>query len=217
MQKLLFIIISILPTLLSAHENLSLAQPGEPHKRASVFQGYSGGMMVHAGYLFGETAAPAYNTWSGATLGIGGALRIHLWQHLRVGAEGYVSTMPANLSNQRGQLKNGSYIRSGWGGIVADACWRKEKVWPYIGGGIGGGSCRSLYIYDGDEADWNPESTTIFHKDPFFYVNPYVGIDWCMTRRVHLTFKLDWLIALHKQTVVQPTGPRLYFGFMFCH
>ena len=28
---------------------------------------------------------------------------------------------------------------------------------------------------------------------------------------------LDWMLAFAKQSIVYPTGPRLYVGFMFCH
>ena len=76
---------------------------------------------------------------------------------------------------------------------------------------------RALYILEGNENDWNEEEHAIFHKQSFFYISPYAGIDWCMTSKVHLTVRLDWMLAWHKQAFVQPTGPRFYIGFMFCH
>ena len=114
-------------------------------------------------------------------------------------------------------LQKGSYIRTGWGGVLMDACWRKEKVWPYIGGSVGGGAMRSLYVLDGNQDDWIAENKAYLHKQSFFYVNPYVGMDWCMTQKVHMTFRVDWMVALHAGEVVLPTGPRLLVGFMFCH
>ena len=187
-----------------------------------VFQGYCGGMMLHTGYLFGENPSailPSGNniTPQGLTKGIGGALRIYLLNHLRVGCEGFISTMNSNHTDMRQTLKSGSYIRSGWGGLCADACWRLEKFWPYIGGSIGGGTMRSLSVVDGCENDWKPEPLAMLTKQSFCYVNPYIGIDWCMTNRVHITFRFDWMLALAHQQILYPTGPRLYFGFMFCH
>ena len=49
----------------------------------TIFQGYSGGMMVHAGGLFGENpnaALPSGESISsqGLTYGIGGSLRINI-------------------------------------------------------------------------------------------------------------------------------------------
>ena len=188
------------------------------NSEGKVYQGFSGGMMVHTGYLFGkDRLSPLDKELQGATFGIGGAVRVHLWKHLRIGSEGFTSTMNASTTNYRSTLQSGSYIRTGWGGVLADACWRLEKVWPYVGGTIGGGAMRSLYILEGDENDWEEERHTLFHKQSFFYISPYAGIDWCITQKVHLTFRLDWMVAWHKQAVVQPTGPRCYIGFMFSH
>ena len=188
----------------------------------SVFQGYSGGMMVHAGYLFGDNPAAVLPdgsslSSSGLTMGIGGSLRVNLWKHLRVGCEGFVSTMKSQNTSMRDVLQDGSFVRSGWGGMIADACWRMEKVWPYIGGAIGGGATHSLYMLEGSQDDWEPEGYTVLSKQSFFYVTPYVGVDWCMTQRVHLTFRLDWMVALYDQAIAYPTGPRAFIGFMFCH
>ena len=191
--------------------------------QSKVYQGFSGGMMGHAGYLFGENAdAPKADNGlicspQGGTFGLGGALRVHLWNHLRVGGEGFVSTMNSGTTNMKHVLQKGSYIRTGWGGVLMDACWRKEKVWPYIGGSVGGGAMRSLYVLDGSQDDWIAENKAYLHKQSFFYVNPYVGMDWCMTQKVHMTFRVDWMVALHAGEVVLPTGPRLLVGFMFCH
>lgn len=191
--------------------------------QSKVYQGFSGGMMGHAGYLFGENAdAPKTDNGlicspQGGTFGLGGALRVHLWKHLRVGGEGFVSTMNSGTTNMKHVLQKGSYIRTGWGGVLMDACWRKEKVWPYIGGSVGGGAMRSLYVLDGNQDDWIAENKAYLHKQSFFYVNPYVGMDWCMTQKVHMTFRVDWMVALHAGEVVLPTGPRLLVGFMFCH
>jgi len=179
--------------------------------------------MLHAGYQFGQDRnAPATSDGrstspQGATFGIGGALRVHLWKHLRTGFEGYVSTMPSSMTDVHDILQPGSYVRVGCGGILADCCWRLEKAWPYIGGAIGGGSMKGLYILDGNQDSWTQDPNSTFHKQSFFYVTPYVGCDYCLTRKVHITFRFDWMLAFHRSDLVLPTGPRLYFGFMFCH
>lgn len=191
--------------------------------QSKVYQGVSGGMMGHASYLFGVnpdapmTSEGVLCSPQGGSFGLGGALRVHLWKHLRVGGEGFVSTMNSGATNMKHILQEGSYIRTGWGGLIVDACWRKEKVWPYIGGSIGAGAMRSLYVLEGNQDDWVAEEVAWLHKTSFFYVNPYVGVDWCMTQKVHMTFRADWLLALNKGDVVMPTGPRLLIGFMFCH
>lgn len=192
-------------------------------ENVSVYQGFSGGMMAHAGYLFGvDKNAPSTSTGllcspQGASFGLGGSLRVNLWKHLRVGGEGFVATMNSSTTNMKNILKDGSYIRTGWGGAIIDACWRQQNVWPYIGASFGGGARRALYILDGDQEDWAPEANAVFHKQSFFYVLPYVGMDWCLTHKVHMTFRLDWMIAFHKSEILQPSGPRILVGFMFCH
>ena len=190
---------------------------------ASVYQGFSGGMMAHAGYMFGvDHNAPSTSTGAlcspqGASFGLGGSLRVHLWKHLRLGGEGFVATMNSSTTNMNNILQDGSYIRTGWGGAVIDACWRQEKVWPYIGASLGGGARRSLYILEGNQDDWLAETNAVFHKQSFFYLLPYVGMDWCLTQKVHITFRLDWMLAFHQGEILQPSGPRILIGFMFCH
>ena len=191
---------------------ISVAQDA-PRK---VFRGYSGGMMLHAGYLFGGNAEAPCNP-QGATYGIGGALRVNLLEHLRIGGEGYVSTMPSSFTDCHDVLRKGSYVRNGWGGFLVDAYWRFDKAWPYAGATIGGGAVRSLFLLDGHQDDWQPETSALLNKQSYFCVAPFVGCDYLLTPRVHLTFKLDWVIAVHGNHLVAPTGPRFYFGFLFCH
>ena len=199
------------------------AQANDETEKNKVYQGCSGGMMVHTGYLFGrdgnapKTSDGRLCSPQGATFGIGGAARVHLWKHLRTGFEGFVSTMPSGTTDCKDVLKGGSYVQMGYGGVLADCCWRLEKVWPYIGGTIGGGAMKGLYILDGDQNSWEKDANSTFHKQSFFYIAPYVGCDYCMTQKVHLTFRLDWMLAFHHRELCQPSGPRLYVGFMFCH
>ena len=178
--------------------------------------------MLHSGYLFGidkdAPIAPDGRSYSpqGGIIGVGGAMRVHLWEHLRTGFEGFVSTMPSSMMDRRDLLSSGSYVRTGCGGILADACWRTDKVWPYVGAAIGGGAMRSLYMPDGDEHSWDKQQS-YFHKQGFFYVTPYVGCDYCLTQRIHLTFRFDWMIAVHNSQLMMPSGPRVYVGVMFTH
>lgn len=188
----------------------------------AIFQGCSGGMMGHVGYLFGHPADATLPTGEnispqGMTYGLGGSMRVHLMKHLRVGCEGFSSTMKSGVTDQHDFLQQGSYIRTGWGGLIADACWRLEKVWPYIGGSVGGGAMRTLSVVEGSQDDWLPEQIAVLHKQGFGYINPYVGMDYCITKRIHATVRLDWMLAFAHKQLVFPTGPRLYIGIMFCH
>ena len=79
------------------------------------------------------------------------------------------------------------------------------------------GVANALAVAEGSEEDWLPEESAVLHKQSFMYVNPYAGMDFCLTPRVHVCLRLDWMLAFAKQSIVHPTGPRLYIGFMFCH
>ena len=91
-----------------------------------VYHGFSGGMMLHSGRLFGRDenaprdAEGVLCSPQGATFGLGGALRIHLFRHLRVGGDGLVSTMNSAATDCWNRLQSGSYIRTGCGGVSAD-------------------------------------------------------------------------------------------------
>ena len=61
--------------------------------KPKVLTGFSGGMMLHTGYLDGQLPQVGYRT-KGAPFGLGGTLRLHLGQHWMIGGEGYVSTPP---------------------------------------------------------------------------------------------------------------------------
>lgn len=76
---------------------------------------------------------------------------------------------------------------------------------------------KGLYILEGNQNDWSPETYALFNKQTFFYVSPFVGTDFCLTPKVHLTVKADWMLSLHDGSLLQPTGMRLFLGFMFCH
>ena len=142
------------------------AQVSEGIAKNKVYQGFSGGMMLHTGYLFGQdknaplTPDGRSTSPQGALFGIGGALRVHLWKYLRTGFEGFVSTMPGATTDCHDLLKPGSYVRVGCGGVLADCCWRLDKVWPYIGGTIGGGSMKGLYILEGDQNSWTNDANS---------------------------------------------------------
>ncbi len=182
---------------------------------SSLYQGFSGGMMLHAGYLYAtHPQAPA--TLNGGTVGIGGAARVHLGKHLRVGGEGFVSLLPVGLSDQRGTLQAGSYVRNGWGGLLADAHWNLGRVIPFVGGTVGAGAQRLFYLFDGSQSDWQPESHALFHKQVYALIDPFAGVEIALTAHIHLLLRLDYALPLWRHGLLAPHGPRVYVGFMFC-
>ncbi|MBR1835427.1 MAG: hypothetical protein IJ785_07990 [Bacteroidales bacterium] len=167
---------------------------------------FDGGMMLHAGVVNGQMSDLNY-TAKGVTTGIGGTLRFHLCRHLRVGCEGFMSTLS--------QLGNDSYVRLGWGGVVVDAYWQLDRWTPYVGLTLGGGNATTLLVFDGSSDDWLPEPNAVLHSEGFMFVDPYLGIEYALTEAVHLTLRVDRLAPFSHSDI--PTGPRLYLGFIFTH
>lgn len=202
---------------------------------------FSGGMMLHIGYQGGKgcgfinDATGQEQTLHSLTYGIGGQLRFHLLDHIHIGTEGYVSTMPLNRQGKE------SNIRTGWGGILCGYYTTFNRLQLMAGGTLGGGAQRSLHVFhpdaqaasfaafadfpqarEGATAASNPQAETPIHsssfaKKSFFVFDPYMALEYALTQRIHLIFKLDYMIAVHQQQFLTPSGPRLYVGFMFCH
>lgn len=176
-----------------------------------IIKGFSGGMMVHSGYLSGCDNPYGYDA-SGATFGIGGVAKLHLTKHFRAGFDGYFSNMKLTRD-----IKDGSFNKVFWAGALADWYWQAGKFYPYIGATVGGGMETALYIFEGDKHDWLPEPDAIYNKKPFFAFDPFVGVEYAVGEALHLTLKADWLLAINKDGLNRPMGPRIYFGFIFSH
>lgn len=173
-----------------------------------IIRGFSGGMMVHTGYVQGCDNPYGYNP-SGVPFGIGGVAKIHLGKHLRTGFEVYFSNLHV--------MGNGSFNKMFWTGVLCDWHWRAGRLYPYVGFTAGGGMQTSLYMFDGDKSDWEPEPAAVFHKEPFFAIDPFIGVEYAVGKTLRLTLKIDWLTAVNRNGLGKPAGPRLYFGFIFAH
>ncbi|MDR0830290.1 MAG: hypothetical protein LBN95_09320 [Prevotellaceae bacterium] len=196
--------------------NISFAQ--EKSKSKFAYTGFSGGMLLHTGYVrSGEfqllntdgTAAKTL-TLSGMPFGIGGQARVHFGEHFRVGGEGYVSEY---------SYANKSYASIGWGGILADCSWIVGRFVPFVGGTFGGGSMKNVSILnpptDGYEG-FTLENNTSFRKFGFLCLVPFVGTEFAMTKKIHLVLKVDYIFNVSNPQPDFVTGPRFYFGFSFC-
>lgn len=176
-----------------------------------IYKGFSGGMMVHTGYLNGCDNPFGYNA-SGATFGIGGVAKVHLYDHFRVGFEGYFSSM-----GLKKYIEKGSFNKLFWTGALADWYWKIGKFYPYIGATAGGGMETAFYMFEGDKKDWTPEPLAVFNKKPFFAFDPFIGVEYAVGEALRLTLKADYLLAINKDGLNRPMGPRIYFGFIFAH
>lgn len=185
---------------------------GYAQEKPKFIKGFSGGMMVHTGYLNGSDNPFGYDA-AGATFGIGGVAKLNLSEHFRVGFEGYVSTM--GLEDD--VVKDGSYNKVFWTGLLCDWFWKVGRFYPYAGCTVGGGMETVFYMFDGNKDDWEIERKTVFNKQPFFAVDPFAGVDYQVGKAMRLTLKFDYLLAMNAGRINRPLGPRVYFGFIFVH
>lgn len=142
-----------MPQTHTGHEKIQ-----EAAAPAKGIRGFSGGMMVHTGYISGCDNPYGYIP-SGAVFGMGGVAKIHIGKHLRTGFEGYFSNLPL--------MGNGSFNKVFWTGALCDWYWQLGPFYPYVGLTAGGGMKTILYMFEGARHDWLPEPDAVFHKEPF--------------------------------------------------
>lgn len=199
-------IVAILATLVLSS---ALAQGG------LKYRGFSGGMMVHSGYLQSnsfdlQTIQGNYITTSkveGMPFGIGGAARLHFGKHLRVGGEGYVSNLRYGVKGTTSSVS--------WGGVLADCVWSLGRWWPFAGVLVGGGAVEHVILQAEPAPDFVAESNAAYREYTFMALAPMVGIEYAMSEKIHLTFKMDYVINLSNPQDDFPSGPRFFLGFMF--
>lgn len=249
-NKLFTILFALLPLGLLAQERDAYAydeaqQPQETHskqqnknkkKASEIFTGFSGGMMIHGGYLFADDPQKVFSNsglgdksyvrklpTDGFTFGLGGALRMHLINHIHLGAEGFVSTMPL--------MGTGSNIRTGWGGALCDFYTQWGKVRPLIGLTVGGGSMRRLFVPDKAESVDYAQADKIYYnasytQTPFFFIDPYLGLEIGLNAHMAILIRADYLLPFGRTSssltedvkwsnFMSPNGPRLSIGVMF--
>ena len=245
MRKTIFIILVsalLFPGLTArAQEDAGTPQEVKAKKSRSssgFFTGFSGGMMLHGGYLFAKDPRYVFsNTGLGSyeyvknlpkdgfCMGLGGTLRVHLINHIHLGAEGFVSTMPL--------MRTGSNVRTGWGGAMCDFYTDWGKVRPLIGLTVGGGVMKRLFVPDqepvsdpGATPDENTTYNASYTKTPFFLLDPYIGMEIGLTGHMALIIRIDYMLPFGTSkskltpnvdwgNFMTPSGPRLYVGLMF--
>ena len=245
-KQILLIALTILSLGLMAQEQEVTAEKQTSTERETsrkssspVFSGISGGMMLHIGYMFSDDPRKIFSNAGlgsadyvrglpkdGVGLGLGGTLRVHLLNHIHLGAEGGMTIIPFH--------GNGN-IRVGYGGAVCDFYTTWGKVRPLIGLSVGGGAMKRLYLPP-DPVTYVPQGTTdstiynaSYVKTPFFYMDPYIGLEVGLNSHMALLFRIDYMLPFGRtksgltdlagdvkwSNFMMPSGPRFYIGIMF--
>lgn len=174
-----------------------------------VIKGFCGGMMIHSGYQFGGDNPRGFEP-NGVTFGLGGVAKLQFTKHFRAGFEGYFSSV-----GLRKEVLNGSHNKIFWSGALVDWFCQQGRFYPYAGVSVGGGMETSLYMFDGNKHDWEPEEEIIYRKQPFGYIDPFVGCDFAAGKAIRLTLKADWIMAFNNEGLNRPLGPRIFLGVIF--
>lgn len=180
------------------------------------FTGFSGGMMIHSGYMWGndfqitdnQNNTIAEKNVPHVPFGIGGALRLHFGAHFRLGMDGGVTTLSNRRSGQRWQL--------GFGNILAEGTWSYRNFLFFVGGSIGGGGVRNMVLLSANDQDYQLENQVLYRKYGVLLVTPAAGFEYALSSRMHLICKVDCAFNLLYQKDFA-MGPRVYLGFIFVH
>lgn len=178
------------------------------------FKGYSGGMMLHTGYVSGSAFAYSDGAGNGGTarvsgmpVGIGGAVRFHFGEHLRIGSEGYSSSVYHG--------KYGSHYNVSWGGLLADYVREFGKISVFAGATAGGGGVKNLLLFDDGHDDFILENRSLYRKYTIMVLSPFLGMEYRLSDKLRLVLKADYLTAPVGRQDDFATGIRIYFGMSF--
>ncbi len=181
------------------------------------FRGYSGGMMLHGGYVqssaFTVHSGPVSQDFQikGFANGLGGTAKFNFGtehHQLRIGMEGFGTKVAYKPKP--------SYSRIGWGGMTLDYIFQSNgRVHPFVGCTIGGGGVKNHLLSEGSASDFEAETVGIMHKYAFMTITPYIGMEISITQRVRAVVKADYLNDISGHSPDFPKGVRFYVGILF--
>lgn len=152
-----------------------------------------GGMYYHIGYL---------NKLNHTSLGLGGKISYRIHNNIRIGLEGYNSKAIYN--------KDGSFYSLGWGGLLIECIYPINNLRFFSGISIGGGNNKHLKILSNNN---NNPKTVYWNKDAVFILNPYLGMEYSLTKKINFSSKIDYILSPSQDLYYK--GIRLYIGFLF--
>ena len=65
----------------------------------------------------------------------------------------------------------------------------------------------AFYMFDGSCEDWDLEDEAVFRKQPFFAVDPFIGVEYQVGDALRLTLKADWMLAINSEGSLQSRRP----------
>lgn len=207
--RILFIIL-----LLSAIFGRECNAQEKPHG-AFAYGGFSGGMMIHTGYVGGAESRiigtdgelVGAQSMRGMPFGIGGAIRLHFGNWLRLGSEGYQTVL--NYGPHKG------FCSLGWGGLLIDAHHRIGRFDAFAGLTVGGGGVKNLTLLSPSLVDFRVEENASFRRYGVALIDPFVGTEYVVSDKLRIQIKADYILNLTPRKEDFVRGVRLYLGVVF--
>jgi hypothetical protein len=185
----------------------------DTHLKKFNFKGYTGGMFVHSGQIKSKTfeVTNSLNETSAhqiknLTFGLGGKLVFQFGHHLRIGLEGYNSTVTY------GDYKSSYSI--GWGGFLAEYFYETKLISYFSGATFGGGSVKNLVVTEHQALNFQT-SEILRRQYSTGIIAPYYGAEIKLTPKLRLVYKADYLFPITNKQDDWGRGFRWYIGINF--
>lgn len=177
------------------------------------YNGFSGGMLVHTGYIKGESF-DIYGPQNlfikeecveGMVFGLGGRMGFHFNDQWRIGMEGYGTSVCYGENR----------YKIGWGGVNFEYLFHSyHRFSPFVGLTFGGGVAKNTIILEGVSSS-DLFSTAVYRENAFLLLNPTVGVEYGLTEKLRLVFKADYMMNLTQKNEGFASGIRYYIGLVF--
>ena len=192
---------------------ISILSSGLAQEGGLKYRGFSGGMMIHSGYLKSSTFTihspylSVQNTVEGLSFGLGGCARIHFGNNLRVGGEGFISNVRYGDYNSHFKLSSG--------GLLVDYAVSFSRFTTFAGAVFGGGSVENITLNSKPLNDYTAEASTSYRTYSFIYITPMLGLEYALTKKLSLMMKMDYMFNVNNPQDDFAKGIRIFFGMMF--
>ncbi|MDR1951424.1 MAG: hypothetical protein LBP96_04245 [Bacteroidales bacterium] len=177
------------------------------------FKGYTGGMFVHSGHIksnsfevttgLGETSTHQIKN---LTFGLGGKLAFQFGNSLRLGMEGYNSTVTY------GDYKSSFSV--GWGGLLAEYLLDYKRVSYFFGATFGGGRVENLVVTEPQTLNFQT-SKILRRQYGVGIISPYYGAEIKITEKLRFVYKADYMFPISNKQDDWGRGFRWYVGMTF--
>ena len=177
------------------------------------FKGYTGGMFIHSGQIksdafettnsLGETSTHRIKN---LTFGLGGKLAFQFGNYLRIGLEGY------NSSVNYGEFRSSYSI--GWGGLLAEYFYETKLASYFLGATFGGGGIVNTVVTEPQTFNFQT-SEILRRRYNTGIIAPYYGAEIKLTQKLRLVYKGDYLFPMTNKQQDWGRGFRWYLGINF--